>query len=465
MALLNDHRRVRRAGIVSGVALLLVPTLSGLSEDRSTQDGGGAASVPARPDLVKREAMKTLPDFFPILPWGPLHGWEKTGAEHRPGLESMAQCNFTMGGFAKAADLPLAEKLGLKVLIFPDVEKAGRWTREWKDLSDGEIDARVKALVEQGGKSNAILGYYIMDEPGASHFPALAKAVAAVRKHAPGKLAYINLFPGYATIGARDQSQLEAPSFTEYLERFVREVRPQVLSYDNYMVQYSMDLANAKTAARYYNDLIEVRRVAQEHHLPFWNIVSSNQIRPHTTIPSMANLAFQAYTTLAAGGRGVSWYTYFASGYAYAPIDQAGDKTLTWHYLRTINHQIRTLGPLMNRLESTGVFFTSPPPVKGLPVLPGRLVTEIETDVPMMVGEFTGDDGAEYCMPVNLSLERSAKFVLKAGNKPIEGQVVSAENGRLASLDNNRGPWVVAGQGMLVRVLKAGSSIERRRAP
>jgi hypothetical protein len=41
--------------------------------------------------------------------------------------------------------------------------------------------------------------------------------------------------------------------------------------------------------------------------------------------------------------------------------------TLTWHILRVVNHPLRVLGPLMNRLTSTGVFFTSPSPVTILP--------------------------------------------------------------------------------------------------
>ena len=366
----------------------------------------------------------------------------------------MAECNYTVGGFVKAGDLPEAGRLGLKVLVFPDVENAGSWSREWKKLSDGEIDARVKFLVGDTAGNDAVLGYYIMDEPGASWFPALGKAVAAVKKYAPGKLAYINLFPGYATIGAPDQSQLETASFTEYLERFVREVKPQILSYDNYMVQFSMDMAEPGAAtARYYNDLMEVRRVALEHGLPFWNIVSSNQIRPHTTIPSPANLAFQAYTTLAAGGRGVTWYTYYSRGYGYAPIDENDSKTMTWHYLRTVNHQVKTLGPLMNSLESTGVYFTSPPPVDGLPALPGKRVTEIESNVPMMLGEFEERvGGAGYCMVVNLSLERSARFVLKNNGKPIAGFLVSPENAALQPLDNENGTWLAAGQGALIEV-------------
>ena len=118
--------------------------------------------------------------------------------------------------------------------------------------------------------------------------------------------------------------------------------------------------------------LLSVRQAALKHDLPFWNIVSSNQIRKATTIPSPANMALQAYTTLAAGGRGLSWYTYYQGSYAYSPIDGEGNRTDTWRYLQVINRQVRTLGPIMNRLNSTGVFFSPPAPAASLPLLPGR---------------------------------------------------------------------------------------------
>ena len=43
---------------------------------------------------------------------------------------------------------------------------------------------------------------------------------------------------------------------------------------------------------------------------------------------------------------------------------------LTWRYLQAINHQVRTLGPIVNRLRSTGVYFTPPAPGPSFPVLP-----------------------------------------------------------------------------------------------
>jgi hypothetical protein len=242
--------------------------------------------------------------FFPIIPWDPLHGWSYPGTKPPgAGLAEVAACGFNMAGLVFPEDLQQCEKLGLSALLLPPDRMFTNYyfTTAWRTLSDEQIERRVQLMVRAGGQSRALAGYFIMDEPGVQDFPALAKAVAAVKKHAPGKLAYINLFPDYATLGAPDTSQLGASSCTEYLERFVREVRPQVISYDNYMVQYSGDLKDQAKAAGYYRNLLEVRRVALRHKLPYLNIVSANQQLPGMPVPSPANLAFQAYTTLAAG--------------------------------------------------------------------------------------------------------------------------------------------------------------------
>lgn len=391
------------------------------------------------------------PDLFPILPWDTIHGDEQARSEV---LESIAECNFTLAGFVAPEDLPLCEKLGLRAIM--------ACRQNWQSLSADEIDRAVKEMVDAGGDSPAVLGYYLKDEPGSPAFPALAQAVAAVKKYAPGKLAYINLFPSYATVGAPNKSQLGTATYTEYLERFVNEVRPQFLSYDDYMVEYSDDLKDPAKAAIYYADLLEVRRVAQKYGLPFWNIVSCTQIRKQTSIPSPANFAFQAYTTLAAGGRGVSWYKYYQGGYAYAPIDNTQKKTLTWRYLQAVNHQLQVLGPIMNRLTSTGVFFTSPPPAKDLPLLPGKVVQEVHSTAsprgfsdarpPVMVGEFRDGEGRDCVMLVNLSLETSTNVKIDTVKSYKTKQVVSAEDGSLSPLDEENGYWLPAGQGVLIKL-------------
>jgi hypothetical protein len=402
------------------------------------------------------------PDFFPIATWDRREAWRGVAHSGDAGLESAADCHFTVAGFVRPEDVPLCEKLGLAAIVAPS-EATKPWFPNWKKLNDDDIDRGIRLMVEKSGNGKAVLGYTIMDEPGVVAFPKLAKAVAAVKKYAPGKLAHINLYPNYATLGAPDTSQMGAATYHEYLERFVKEVQPQFLCYDNYMVEFSDDLRDAAKAALYYANLLEVRRVAREHHLPFWNAVCCNQIRKFTPIPSPANLAFQVYTTLAAGGRGIHWFKYHQDVYAYAPIDRSGHKTETWRYLQVVNHQAGTLGPVMSPLESTGVFFTSPAPAKSLPLLPGRIVKQVQSraairgaagleSLPVMVGEFKYEHGGDYAMLVNLSLSQSVSLKLETMRPYKTKQVVSAEDGRLLPLDEQNGHWLVAGQGILLKL-------------
>jgi hypothetical protein len=410
--------------------------------------GGQASSRFERGDATSN-------GFYPILPWDPLHGWSYPGT--RPpggGLEDVAACGFNCAGFVFPEDLPQCERLGLSALLLP-LDKSFtnfNFMLEWRKLSDEQIEQRVRSMVRAGGKSPAVVGYFIMDEPGAQDFPALAKAVAAVRKYAPGKLAYINLFPDYATLGAPNLSQLGTSSYTEYLERFASEVRPQLLSYDNYQVQYSGDLKDRAKGADYYRNLLEVRRVAQEHKLPCLNIVAANQQIPGMPVPSPANLALQAYTTLAAGYRGVTWYSFFGPGYKYTAIDPGGRRTLTWTYLRTVNTQIAALAPTLSQLSSAGVFFSKPAPADDLPLLPGRLVQEVSCPAPVMVGEFAGRNGETYVMIVNLSLEASARFTVKAADWVRSIEVVSPVESGMSEFDPKAGLWLCAGNGALLRL-------------
>lgn len=399
-------------------------------------------------------------DFFPIIPWDGLRGWDAP-VEGKNALESVAECNFTIAGFVQPKDLPMCEKLGLKAIMAPP-PGGEPWQKKWLDVPDEQINESIKSWIEKSGKSSAIMGYFIVDEPGTTRFPALGKAVAAVGKYAPGKLAYINLYPGYATIGAPDQSQLGAASFTEYLEKYVAEVKPQMLSYDDYQVILSDNFQNTRLASIYFKDLMEVRRISEKYGIPFWNTICSNRIRPFTTVPSPSNLLLQAYTTLAAGGRGIAWYKYYESGYAYAPIDKNGNRTDTWFYLQMVNRQMKVLGPIMNRLDSTGVFFTNPAPAEGLTMLPGQLVEKVESrssikgysdfQPPLMIGEFRGEDGKDYVMLVNLSLEKAANIIIHTRNSYSAKEVISAVNGSASPLDETNGHWLTPGQGVLIRL-------------
>ena len=335
------------------------------------------------------------------------------------GLRDMADCFFNMPDASDVTrqNFKLCEKLGFNTIVSAKGKHLSG--KEWAKMSDEEIDAYVKKMIKEGGNSKSIVGYHICDEPSALHFPKLAVAVNAVKKYAPGKLATINLYPNYATLWTMDQvkSQMGTRTYKEYLEKAAEIIKPNILSYDNYMIEFSMDQKDAKKRAKYYRNLLDFREFAHKYNIPWVNAITCNQVRLYTTIPTLSNMLLQAYTSLAAGVDGIRWYTYWQKDYHYTPIDTYDRKTQTWHYLREVNRLLSILGPIIKTLKSTGVYFTDDFAGDDLPQLPGEHVKKIKCNEPLMVGEFLSKKGNRYIMIVNLSLERSARFIIDTAVK------------------------------------------------
>ena len=176
----------------------------------------------------------------------------------------IAQADFTLvlGGFgAKQKDtivkqIALCKKYDLKLLVGMEGAEPG------------------KLLDAQG-----VLGGYVMsDEPSAKDFGQLRAAVDKLREKSPGKLAYINLFPSYATCEQMgDDRQMGADSYEHYVSRFVNEVDPDVLSMDHYpMMKPGDDRRKA-----YCNNLAVMRKYSLEKKIPFWNFFNAMPCGPH----------------------------------------------------------------------------------------------------------------------------------------------------------------------------------------
>jgi hypothetical protein len=71
-----------------------------------------------------------------------------------------------------------------------------------------------------------------------------------------------------------------------------------------------------------------------------------------------------------------------------------------------------------------------------------------------MVGEFRGEDGCDYVMLVNLSMEKSANIKLKTRRTYSARECISSQTGLASPLDEENGHWLVPGQGVLIRLVK-----------
>jgi len=371
------------------------------------------------------------PEQFAILPWGGTPGDPAV-------LEEIRQCGFNLAGFVSPADLDAVQAAGLKAIVSDGLCHVGDAEAS---LDDAEITRRVEEVVAKVKGHPAVYGYYLRDEPSSAPFPGLGKWAAAFQKADPQAMPYINLFPNYAS-----PQQLGAADYDEYLQKFVATVKPRFVSYYHYALMDDGSLRGG-----YFQNLEAVRRVALQSGLPFWNIVLSNA-HFHYAEPTEGGFRFQAYTTLAYGARGISYFTYFApriGNYRLAPIDQFGNRTATWDMLRSVNLQIQKLVPTYVTLNSVNVFHhpNVPDGCRGLDS--SVHLTDLQGG-DLMAGEFGGPAGEPYVLVVNKDLHRSTAFGI---TPKVEGkvEVISAYTGQPTPFTGEQ-VWLAAGQGMLLRL-------------
>jgi len=147
-------------------------------------------------------------------------------------------------------------------------------------LDDDAKRAELDALIERVKGHPALYSYYLIDEPNASRFPEFGRLVAYLREKDPARMAYINLFPTYATNEQLGNTGDVVTAYTEHLRQFVDIVRPDLISYDHYHFTAKGD------NGQYFLNLALIREAALKAGVPFLNIVQACSWTPSMRVPS-----------------------------------------------------------------------------------------------------------------------------------------------------------------------------------
>jgi hypothetical protein len=369
-------------------------------------------------------------DVFPIMPWN-------SPSNDSAVLKRIKDCGFTIAGFVPPSALDACEKAGLKAIV-SDPRSADY---DWANVDAAQARKRIESLVAEVGNHRAVFGYNLRDEPPANWFPGLEKVASAIRDLSPGKWPYINLFPDYA-----EGWQLGTTNYAEYLERFIATCHPRIISYDNYSL---MD--DGSLRENYWTNLEAVRTACKKHGLEFWNIVLSVAHFNYRE-PNAADLRFQTFTTLAYGGRGLAYFTYFApqvGNYRGAPVDQFGNETTAWKFMQNVNLQVGKLGPTLLQLESNDVYHIGKIPA-GCQPPPSRSVVSAIAGDDFLVGDFTHRDGSRYVMVVNKDLAKSRPCAPQFRKPPKRLIHISPYSGAPTPFEGEY-TWLAPGQGVLIK--------------
>ncbi len=380
----------------------------------------------------KAEVKPLAAEDFLLMPWG----WSPGNAQV---LKDIKDCGFNMAGFVAPEFVRLVEKAGLKCFVDDPNVSTQVWSTE---MTDAEIAKRVEAMVSKFKDNPTVYGYYLIDEPIAPLFPNLARWSDAVKKADPKATPYINLLP----IGAQGPGSKD---YEDYIEQYVKVIRPSYISYDHYTLY-----DDGSVRPSLYMNLEVMRKMSLRYRIPFWNIVLANS-HFHCADVTQGGLNLQVYATLAYGGRGISYFTYFAplvGNYRNAAVDQFLNKTQTWDMMRQINLQIHQLAPTYLKLRSVNVFHNQDVPEGCKGMDSSKFLAEVGGGN-FLVGEFEGHDGTPFVMVVNKDIHKSTGFHVKFKDAGAV-MMTSPYTGETKPFGGENG-WLSPGSGVLLSLRKS----------
>jgi len=386
------------------------------------------------------EEKRVPPSDFVVMTWG------STPAIPQQ-LQWMKDAGINVAGFAAVKDLPAFEAAGLQVFVSD--RRVNGYDFD-KPLDEAEVRRNLQSLADEIGDSSAVIGFMLRDEPHTRKMPSLGQVAKLIQEYFPGKLPYVNLFPVRVST-----ERVGVSTYDEYVRMLVEVVKQPFLSYDNY------SLVKGEMLDYFFTNLEVVGRLSVELGVPFWNCVLSNTHFNYME-NSDATYHLQAYATMAHGGRGMQYFSYFtwANGnYRLGPIDQFGNKTPSWDMIRRVNNEIHVLAPTLKKLTSTGVYHYPLVPPRCHPLSDSKLIKSVEMTqryvVPpvqgrFLIGEFEDNQERPYFMLVNKDLGESFRYriELKEPGKLIH---ISPYSGNEENFGREM-DWVAPGAGHLFRI-------------
>lgn len=203
--------------------------------------------------------------------------------------------------------------------------------------------------------------YQGKDEPSYAEFGYLAAISDKIRELDPTRSIYVNLHPSYATqkqvMGfGSNEGFVTDEDYRKYVEAAVDTFNLNLISYNNYIFHRPPN--DSILYPEYFRNISIIREVALKKNIPFLNIIqSSNLPGIGWRLPTPYELRWQAYTTLAFGGKGICWFLYwgddsFQGAYIHGVRQPIADE------LKHLNHEIKSIGQEMMPLTSTGVYFS-----------------------------------------------------------------------------------------------------------
>lgn len=401
-------------------------------------------------NVTQEPEVRCDPSVFSIMPWG---SWVSEGdrKDYDAFFAEIYECGFNLTGFMPADKVALAKKHGLKT----SVEDSSDVNYETEELNKRYTDWAVKLKEKIGAENLAdVFQVYVRDEPWIKDAPVISAQSNAVI-NVIGCKPYVNLNPNYAPEGV-----FEGKDYDYYLDKFLTECRLDYISYDN----YSFFAGRGLDEDRFYGNIESIRNAALKHKVDFVNIILSIAHFNYAE-PNDYSIKLQGWSTLAYGGRGLSYFTFSNIGhgnYRYSAYYRNGSRTPLWYSIRDMNYSIHNIMPWYKDLECVNVFHVGNVPKGCKGIESAKVVKAVSCNIGglaqtddqpnFLVGEFVGKDGNEYAIIVNKDPKLSINidnFEFKNGKKLSQIRDVCISNKEAPFTGEAR--WLAPGQGVLLK--------------
>lgn len=263
-------------------------------------------------------------------------------------VKDMADCgvDFLIGKVKQSA-LDVFAKYGVGVIkkrIVP-----GWWGGSSKNGQMAEVNPidKYETAMRNFTDHPAIVGIDIGDEPSSLDFEHFGKVAAYVAKAAPDKLVFVNLFPNYAAAASLTRSeadsQLGAPDYRTYIERYCRHFPLDYICFDSYIWGWR------NTPSVLFENLRIVSDACAGTGKSPWVILQVNSHKPAKGPkrgPMTENmLRYQSNVSLAFGAEVVVWACWTKGWWLDNVVDTNGLKTAQYDRLKTVNAELKRVGP------------------------------------------------------------------------------------------------------------------------
>ena len=304
---------------------------------------------------------------------------------------------------AIASALEYAEKSGIEYLARDNLDL----DPEELELEEGDLHAITKSY----DGASALKGWLVTDEPGARKFDRLARLKKLFQKDYPGKEFYINLFPTYA-----NTSQLQASSYEEYIDQYIKTVQPEFVSFDHYSMMED-GYGNKKLTDDVLYNLEIVANKCKEAGIPMYTFVQAMSYDNATRVPNEAEVRHQVMTELAYGSRSIQYFCYWTPlefGDVGSPsmITKDGKRTDLYNHVKAVNAELKNLDEAYLDFSWVGAM-----PVKGSEVQGGvkqiemcglsldkiDAISELSCTQNTLIGAFKNGEGRDGFLISNFS--------------------------------------------------------------